>query len=107
MTTQDNAFTATGIPSGVDFFALPGKPSQPASWGFVTALSEFARFSVGGSFNGVFRGVEAWSGNPDDQGRVGPTFNNYSLFAGVQGTGVDVTGVAGTSINHVGVLRSD
>jgi hypothetical protein len=45
---------------------------------------------------------KAWAA-PDDQGRVGPPPNDYCSYAGVFGTGVYVTGVAGTSINKVGV----
>jgi hypothetical protein len=70
------------------------------SWGFLTRDN---RFGIGGSFDGFVYGVEGHGGHPDDSGKTGPDFNDYSRHAGVIGTGVDVTGVAGTSINNVGV----
>jgi hypothetical protein len=102
MTASDNAYVATGIGTNADFMASPGKVSQPPAWGFVTAASE-ARFTIGGSFSGVYCGVQGFGGYPDDSGKVGPNLNQYSQFAGVQGLGVDVTGVAGASVNLVGV----
>jgi hypothetical protein len=102
MTTQDNAFKAmgTGNPH-VDFFAIPGDDTKPAPiWGFLTRDN---RFAVGGSFRGFVYGAEGYGGHPDDSGKTRPDYNNYSGHAGVFGTGVDVTGVAGTSVLHVGV----
>jgi hypothetical protein len=60
-------------------------------------------FRFGGSFGGWKYGAAAYGGDPDDNGNVGPAVNDYSSFAGVFGTGVYVTGVAGTSTNGVGV----
>jgi hypothetical protein len=61
-------------------------------------------FRWGGSFGGWVYGLAAYAGDPDDNGNVGPdVLTDYSDFAGVWGTGVYVTGVAGTSINNVGV----
>jgi hypothetical protein len=102
MTTQDNAYRATGTGNPhVDFFAIPGDDTQPAPiWGFLTRDN---RFGIGGSFDGFVYGVEGHGGHPDDSGKTGPDFNDYSRHAGVIGTGVDVTGVAGTSVNNVGV----
>jgi hypothetical protein len=57
----------------------------------------------GGSFGGWVYGAAAHGGSPDDKGNVGPQVNSYSDFAGVFGTGIYVTGVAGTSVNNVGV----
>jgi hypothetical protein len=47
--------------------------------------------------------LEGLGGAPDDSGHVGPPPNGYCSYAGVFGTGVFVTGVAGTSVNNVGV----
>ena len=60
-------------------------------------------FKIGGSFGGFHYGAVGYGGYPDDSGNIGPQVNSYSDFAGVLGTGVYVTGVAGTSINNVGV----
>ena len=60
-------------------------------------------FRFGGSFGGWVYGAAAHGGSPDDNGNVGPEVNGYSNFAGVFGTGVYVNGVAGTSINNIGV----
>jgi hypothetical protein len=90
----------TGNPH-VDFFAIPGDDTKPAPiWGFLTRDN---RFAVGGSFDGFVYGVEGHGGHPDDQGKTGPEFNDHSGHAGVFGTGVNVTGVAGTSIINAGV----
>jgi hypothetical protein len=54
---------------------------------------------IGGALHGWFYGVQGTGGHALDEGRkVGPDVNSYSNFAGVFGTGVFVTGVAGTSI---------
>jgi hypothetical protein len=58
---------------------------------------------LGGSFGGFYYGVQGYGGYPDDSGNIGPQVNSYSDFAGVLGTGVYVTGVAGTSVTHAGV----
>jgi hypothetical protein len=60
-------------------------------------------FKIGGSFGGFHYGAVGYGGYPDDSGNIGPQVNSYSDFAGVLGTGVYVTGVAGTSVNNVGV----
>jgi hypothetical protein len=101
MTAQDNAYRATGTGNPhVDFFAIPGDNTQPAPiWGFLTRDN---RFGIGGSFDGFVYGAEGHGGHPDD-GKTGPDINDYSGHAGVIGTGVDVTGVAGTSVNWCGV----
>ena len=55
-------------------------------------------FRIGGSLGGFYYGVQGYGGYPDDSGNIGPQVNSYSDFAGVFGTGVYVTGVAGTSV---------
>ena len=100
MTTLDNAFQATGSGNTYsDFSAVPGAHT---AWGFLTVASQ-RHFSVGGLFSGLYYGVQAWGGRPDDSGKVGPLPNNNWKYAGVSGTGVYVTGVAGASVNNVGV----
>jgi hypothetical protein len=121
MSYDKNAFKATGTKphEAFDFIAYPGdKKTWAPRWGFVTttkgpdeSLGEeaFPRgdgplFRFGGSFGGWVYGAAAHGGSPDDSGNVGPdVVTNYSDFAGVFGTGVYVTGVAGTSVNNVGV----
>jgi hypothetical protein len=100
MTTLDNRFQATG--SGNTYSDFTAVPRAKTIWGFLTAASQ-NRFSVGGSFSGWYWGVQAMGGAPDDSGHVGPPPNDYCSYAGVFGTGVYVTGVAGTSLNQVGV----
>jgi hypothetical protein len=100
MTTLDNAFQATG--SGNTYSDFTAVPRANTIWGFLTTASQ-NRFSVGGSFSGWYWGVQAMGGAPDESGRVGPAPNDYCSYAGVFGTGVYVTGVAGTSVNNVGV----
>jgi len=116
MTTQANGFLATGY--FYDFLAYSGdQPTWAPTWGFVTSTTkdpdtsnadvfprgESPMFRFGGSFGGWRYGAAAYGGDPDDNGNVGPAVNDYSSFAGVFGTGVYVTGVAGTSTNGVGV----
>src|SRR4029079_9884792 len=48
-------------------------------------------------------GVQGLGGSPDNSGRVGPPPNDFSSSAGVFGTGVNVTGVAVTSVDNVGI----
>jgi hypothetical protein len=101
MTATDNSYVASGVGTYGDFIASPGKATQPAIWGFLTAASQ-ARFSVGGLFSGWYWGVQGLGGSPDNSGRVGPPPNDFSS-SGVFGTGVNVTGVAGTSVDNVGI----
>jgi hypothetical protein len=100
MTTLDNAFQATG--SGNTYTNFTAIPGSDAIWGFLTSTSQ-NRFSVGGTFSGWYWGVQAMGGAPDDTGNVGPAPNSYCSYAGLFGTGVYVTGAAGTSVNSVGV----
>jgi hypothetical protein len=93
-----------------DFLALPGnKPTWVPKWGFKTEAPTFdPRFDIGGQFGGWHYGVKAYAGyggeiGSDKEAKRGPDVNEYSDFAGVFGTGVFVTGVAGTSVNNVGV----
>ena len=84
-----------------DFLAIPGNvPTTTPMWGYTTKTEGFdPRFKIGGALHGWFYGVQGTGGHALDEGRkVGPDVNSYSDFAGVFGTGVFVTGVAGTSI---------
>jgi hypothetical protein len=110
MSTQDDAFFAEAKSLNYTFRAKAGtKPTWTPRWGFVTDEPRFdPRFKIGGQFGGWFYGVRAYGGHGLDLGATaeatrGPAVNNYSDFAGVLGTGVYVTGVAGTSINNIGV----
>jgi hypothetical protein len=85
MTATDNSYVASGVGTYGDFIASPGKATQPAIWGFLTAASQ-ARFSVGGLFSGWYWGVQGLGGSPDNSGRVGPPPNDFSS-SGVFGTG--------------------
>jgi hypothetical protein len=83
----ENGFTATG--SGIGhrtWFVYP----EPL-------------FAYGAQFQGWFYGTIGAGGATDPNNKFGPDTNSYSDFAGVFGTGAYVTGVAGTSINNVGV----
>src|SRR5262245_21985028 len=109
MSTHDDAFTAEAKSLVYTFRAKAGtKPTWTPRWGFVTDEPHFdPRFKIGGQFGGWFYGVRAYGGHGWEFGgaetKRGPEVNEYSDFAGVLGTGVYVTGVAGTSINNVGV----
>jgi hypothetical protein len=109
MSTHDDAFTAEAKSLVYTFRAKAGtKPTWTPRWGFVTDEPHFdPRFKIGGQFGGWFYGVRAYGGHGWGFGgaetKRGPEVNEYSDFAGVLGTGVYVTGVAGTSINNVGV----
>ena len=110
MTDFDNAYVGMGTSPHLDFDfkAIAGdKKTWAPTWGFVTknwsSQSDLVMFQIGGSFGGFYYGVQGNGGYPDDAGNIGPQVNSYSDFAGVLGTGVYVTGVAGTSVNNVGV----
>jgi hypothetical protein len=109
MSTHDDAFTAEAKSLAYTFRAKAGtKPTWTPRWGFVTDEPRFdPRFKIGGQFGGWFYGVRAYGGHGWEVGgaeaKRGPEVNEYSDFAGVLGTGVYVTGVAGTSVNNVGV----
>jgi len=79
MTATDNSYVASGVGTYGDFIASPGKATQPAIWGFLTAASQ-ARFSVGGLFSGWYWGVQGLGGSPDNSGRVGPPPNDFFEF---------------------------
>jgi hypothetical protein len=80
-----------------------------AQWGFLTSAPTFdPRFDLGGQFGGWHYGVKAYAGyggavGSDKEAKRGPDVNEYCDFAGVLGTGIYVTGVAGTSVNNIGV----
>jgi hypothetical protein len=110
MSTQDDAFFAEAKSLNYTFRAKAGtKPTWTPRWGFVTDEPRFdPRFKIGGQFGGWFYGVRAYGGHGQDVGepeaKRGPDVNEYySDHAGVLGTGVYVTGVAGTSIHQPGV----
>jgi hypothetical protein len=123
-TTDDNNFVAFSHhggdwPSGAVFWAFPGEPTYAPDQGFLASgIGNNPHFKIGGQFGGWFYGVQGTGGfsvDADAQHKVlppvignpffkfGPEVNDYSNFAGVFGTGVFVTGVAGTSVNNVGV----
>jgi hypothetical protein len=105
MSTHDDAFIAEAKSLDYTFLAKAGfKPTWTPRWGFTTERLGFdPRFKVGGHFRGWFYGVQASGGYGLGRDKIGPAVNDYSDFAGVLGTGVYVTGVAGTSVNNVGV----
>jgi hypothetical protein len=93
-----------------DFVALPGNSrTWVPKWGFLTSAPTFdPRFDIGGQLGGWHYGVKAYAGyggevGSDGEAKRGPDVNEYCDFAGVLGTGIYVTGVAGTSVNNVGV----
>jgi hypothetical protein len=93
-----------------DFLASPGnRANWVPKWGFKTHAPTFdPRFDIGGQFGGWHYGVKAYGGyggeiGSDGEAKRGPDVNGYCDFAGVFGTGLYVTGVAGTSVNNVGV----
>src|SRR5262245_61065081 len=87
-----------------DFLAIAGnKPTWAPTWGYTTQTDgNDPRFKIGGAFHGWFHGVVGTGGYTWDD-KAGPDPNAYSRFAGALGTGVYVTGVAGTSIFGHGV----
>jgi hypothetical protein len=99
--SSDFIFAKGTTQSEWDFLAIPGNvPTTTPTWGYTTKTEGFdPRFKIGGALHGWFYGVQGTGGHALDEGRkVGPDVNGYSDFAGVFGTGVFVTGVAGTSI---------
>jgi hypothetical protein len=93
-----------------DFLALPGTSTTwVPTWGFKTEAPTFdPRFDLGGQFGGWHYGVKAYAGyggeiGSDKEAKRGPPVNQYCDFAGVLGTAIYVTGVAGTSSDYVGV----
>ena len=106
MSTSDDAFIAEAKSLDYTFLAKPGnKQTWTPRYGYLTHTWGYdPRFKIGGSFHGWFYGVVGSGGYALENGnRSGPAVNGYSDFAGVLGTGVYVTGVAGTSINSPGV----
>ena len=103
MSTHDDAFTAEAKSLDYTFRAKAGtKPTWTPRWGFVTDEPRFdPRFKIGGQFGGWFYGVRAYGGHGwevgDPEAKRGPAVNRYSDFAGALGTGVYVTGAAGTT----------
>jgi hypothetical protein len=81
----------------------------PKNSNWLTSAPTFdPRFDLGGQFGGWHYGVKAYAGyggevGSDKEAKRGPDVNYYSDFAGVFGTGIFVTGVAGTSVNNVGI----
>jgi hypothetical protein len=109
MSSSSDAFIADAKSLNYTFRATAGtKRTWTPRWGFITDEPRFdPRFKIGGQFGGWFYGVRAYAGHGWELGGPetirGPAVNSYSDFAGVLGTGVYVTGVAGTSILGVGV----
>ena len=100
---SNDAFVAEGGYQ-YDFLAIPGS-KPPPRYGYATQTwGDNPRFPVGGSFHGYYYGVVGSGGYSwYEGGKTGPEVNQYSGYAGVLGTGIYVNGVAGTSLNNVGV----
>jgi len=110
MQISGETVVATSGKEDWDFVALPGNSTTwVPKWGFLTSAPTFdPRFDLGGQFGGWHYGVKAYAGyggavGSDKEAKRGPDVNEYCDFAGVFGTGIYVTGVAGTSVNNVGV----
>jgi hypothetical protein len=107
----ESVVAVSGTQWDFDFRALPGnRTNWVPKWGFKTEAPTFdPRFDIGGQFGGWHYGVKAYGGYGEDLGsnqeaKRGPNVNEYYCdFAGVFGTGIFVTGVAGTSVNNIGV----
>jgi hypothetical protein len=110
MQISGETVVATSGKADWDFVALPGNSTTwVPKWGFLTSAPTFdPRFDIGGQFGGWHYGAKAYAGYGGDvlrdgEAKRGPDVNAYSEFAGVLGTGIYVTGVAGTSSFNVGV----
>jgi hypothetical protein len=106
----ESVVAESGTQFDFDFLALPGnRRGWVPKWGFKTEAPTFdPRFDIGGQLGGWHYGVKAYAGyggevGSDGEAKRGPDVNEYCDFAGVFGTGLYVTGVAGTSVNNVGV----
>ncbi len=89
--TDDDAFVAWGG-GNYDYLAI-----GPCNFGFVTmADGDNPNFNTGVSGGGNVFGVFGYAGRGDGDA-VGPTKNDYTNSAGVMGTSLQVTGVAGTT----------
>jgi hypothetical protein len=90
--TDDDQFFAWG---GGNYDYLAAGPSK---YGFVTLTSgNDPNFVIGASVGGNLFGVFAYAGTTGDGDIVGPARNTYSGNAGVLGTSLQFTGVAGTT----------
>ena len=110
MQISGETVVATSGKEDWDFVALPGTSTTwVPKWGFLTSAPTFdPRFDIGGQLGGWHYGVRAYAGyggdvGSDGQAKRGPDVNEFCDFAGVFGTGIYVTGVAGTSVNNIGV----
>jgi hypothetical protein len=109
MQISGETVVATSGKEDWDFVALPGTSTTwVPKWGLTSAPTFDPRFDLGGQFGGWHYGVKAYAGyggevGSDGEAKRGPDVNEYCDFAGVFGTGIYVTGVAGTSVNNVGV----
>ena len=110
MQISGETVVATSGKEDWDFVALPGNSTTwVPKWGFLTSAPTFdPRFDIGGQLGGWHYGVKAYAGyggavGSDKEAKRGPDVNEYCDFAGVFGTGIYVTGVAGTSVNNIGV----
>jgi hypothetical protein len=91
--TDDDAFVAWGG-GNYDYLAI-----GPANFGFVTITKgNDPNFNVGASAGGHRLGVVGYAGPlADDGATIGPQQNDYSNNAGVLGSSLQFTGVAGLS----------
>jgi hypothetical protein len=91
-TTDDDDFVAWGG-GNFDYLAV-----GPSNFGFVTITNgKDPNFNTGVSGGGNVFGVFGFAGLGADDGSVGPARNDYTNSAGVSGTSLQVTGVAGTT----------
>jgi hypothetical protein len=91
--TDDDQFAAYGG-GNYDYLAM-----GPSGFGFVTmAIGNDPNFRVGCSAGGNRYGVFAYAGpGADDGNTIGPATNTYTSNAGVLGTSLQFTGVAGST----------
>src|SRR5437762_1627305 len=91
--TDDDAFVAWGR-GNYDYLAF-----GPCNFGFVTvAEGNDPRFNTGVSAGGNVFGVYGYAGpGTGDGAAFGPARNDYANKAGVSGTSLQFTGVAGTT----------
>ena len=91
--TDDDQFAAYGG-GNYDYLAM-----GPSSFGFVTMASgNDPNFRVGCSAGGNTYGVFGYAGpGPDDGNTIGPATNTYTSNAGVFGTSLQFTAVAGAT----------
>ena len=90
--TDDDQFVAWGG-GNYDYLAI-----GPSNFGFVTISDgNDPDFNTGVSGGGNVYGVYGYAGHGTGDGTFGPAKNDYTNSAGVMGTSLQFTGVAGTT----------